>query len=378
VRRGQTALLVVGPEPPPFTGMEMATQALLAELRRASIPCLRVDTSDPKDELGNRGHWTVHNVRLAFEHLGDAVKKIARNDVGAVYIPIAQEFPALFRDLIFIAVARLFRKPVAVHLHGGAFADFFRSQSRPSRGVLHAVIGGAAVGIVLTDRLRPQLECVLPSSQVAVVPNGIDLPESQPINEQGHDDVVEALFLSSLFPSKGVLVFIEAIARARELQPRLRGTIAGSWPSAEMQAGAAALVRRLSLAEVVDFVGPVEGAEKTRLLRQADIFCLPSFYPLEGQPLVVIEAMAAALPVVATAWRGIADTVVDGETGFLVDNPLPELVAKKLAYLVENGDERRRLGAAGRARYELLYTQRAFGDRIIQVLRPFLETPAPA
>src|SRR5437763_510970 len=98
----RTALLVIGPEPPPATGMEVATQALLAELQRNSLPYLRVDTADPTDELGNRGRWTIHNVRLAFEHLVDVVRNVARDDIGAVYIPIAQEFPALFRDLAFI------------------------------------------------------------------------------------------------------------------------------------------------------------------------------------------------------------------------------------------------------------------------------------
>jgi glycosyltransferase involved in cell wall biosynthesis len=229
------------------------------------------------------------------------------------------------------------------------------------------------VGIVLTDRLRPALECVLPSSRVAVVPNGVDLEQTEPVERTRSDDTITTLFLSSLFPSKGVLVFIEALARARELRPALRGVIAGSWPSEEERADAIALVRRLSLGESVVFAGPVEGAEKARLFRSVDVFCFPSFYPLEGQPLVVIEAMAAGLPVVATAWRGIADTVVDGETGFLVDEPAPELVAEKLVYLVDNGEERTRMGVAGRARYQQLYTQRLFGERMVKVLRPLLQ-----
>src|SRR5206468_6851910 len=133
------------------------------ELRRSAVPYLRIDTADPTDKLGNRGRWTIHNVRLACKHLADAVRSVARDDVGAVYIPIAQEFPALYRDLAFISVARLFRKPVAVHLHGGSFGDFYESQSSLIRRMLRAVIGSATVGIVLTDRLRPALECVLPS-----------------------------------------------------------------------------------------------------------------------------------------------------------------------------------------------------------------------
>jgi glycosyltransferase involved in cell wall biosynthesis len=366
------ALLVIGPEPPPATGMEIATQALLAELRRAQVRYVRVDTADPGDALGNRGHWTPHNVLLAFRHLADAVRKVARPGIGAVYIPIAQEFPALFRDLSFILIARMFRKPVIVHLHGGAFGDFFQSRSRPMRRLLTAAFGGVGLGIVLTERLRPALECILPPSRVVAVPNGVDLLEVPTVDEERLDDAITVLFLSSLFPSKGVLVFLEALAQARKHQPAIRGVVAGSWPSRELRGDILGLASDLALQDVVDFVGPVHGAEKTRLLRRADIFCFPSFYPLEGQPLVVIEAMAAGLPVVATAWRGIADTVVDGETGFLVDAPVPELVAEKLVYLADNREERRHMSASGRRRYEQLYTQRAFGERMVRALEPFL------
>jgi len=352
--------------------MEIATQALLAELRRAHVPYARVDTADPKDELGNRGEWTVHNIELALRHLVDAVRKVSKPDVHVVYIPIAQEFPALFRDLAFIGIGLLFRKPVVVHLHGGAFADFYGSRRPLTQRALRAVIGRAAVGIVLTEQLRPSLECVIPVERVTVVPNGIDLPDGGSVNERQTTSVT-VLFLSSLFRSKGIFVFIEAFARAREAQQTLRGIVAGAWPSADVEEEAVALARRLSLDESLRFVGPAKGGEKTRLLFGADIFCLPSFFPLEGQPLVVIEAMAAGLPVVATAWRGITDTVVDGETGLLVEEAAPALVAERLAYLAENADERRRMGAAGRRRYEQLYTQRAFGERMIEVLRPLLD-----
>jgi glycosyltransferase involved in cell wall biosynthesis len=366
-------LLVIGPEPPPETGMEVATRTLLVELRRAGIPYVRVDTADPGDRLGNRGRWTLRNVVQALRHLVDAVRKTFRRDVAAVYIPIAQEFPALFRDLTFVAVASVARKRVAVHLHGGAFGEFYESRRRLTRRLLRGVLGRAELGIVLTEGLRPALECVLEPARVAVVANGVDLPEGDGGESDGS---LTAVFLSSLFPSKGVLVFVEALARARAVQPGLRGILAGAWPSREVEDEVAALVRWLSLDGALRIVGPVHGSEKTRLLQEAGIFCLPSSFPLEGQPLVVIEAMAAGLPVVATSWRGIPDTVVDGETGLLVPEPSPELVAEKLVYLAEHEDERRRMGAAGRRRYEELYTQHAFGERMVAVLRPLLEGSA--
>jgi glycosyltransferase involved in cell wall biosynthesis len=80
--------------------------------------------------------------------------------------------------------------------------------------------------------------------------------------------------------------------------------------------------------------------------------------------------MAAGLPVVATAWPGIVDTVVDGETGLLLPGASADLLAEKLVYLADNPVERR-----GLARYERLYTQRAFGERMMSILEPFVARP---
>src|SRR5207244_173848 len=120
------------------------------------------------------------------------------------------------------------------------------------------------------------------------------------------------------------------------------------------------------------FPGAVESEQKRALFRDADIFCFASLVP-EGQPLVLLEAMAASLPVIAPAWPGIADTVVDRETGLLIPADSPEALAEKLVELAVDPDERLRLGNAGRRRYEQLFTQRAFGERMIQALRPFLD-----
>jgi glycosyltransferase involved in cell wall biosynthesis len=351
--------------------MEMATQALLAQLRRAAIPYVRVDTADPLDELGNRGTWTVHNILLAFGHLLGALRKSFSRDVGAVYIPIAQEFPALVRDVAFLLIARAARRSVIVHLHGGSFGHFYASRRSITRLLLRFTIGRAAVGIVLTESLRPALECVIPPKRVSVVSNGIDVPHARDRTIRS-DNTIHILFLSSLYRWKGPLVFIEAFARAHQECPFLRGTVAGDWPSDETRIQTLGLARGLGVDGMLHFPGAVAGEAKRALFESADIFCFASLVP-EGQPLVILEAMGAGLPVVAPAWPGIADTVVDGATGLLVPEGSPEALADGLLQLARDSDHRLRLGAAGRRRYERFFTQDAFGVRMIQVIRPFID-----
>jgi glycosyltransferase involved in cell wall biosynthesis len=179
------------------------------------------------------------------------------------------------------------------------------------------------------------------------------------------------LFLSSLFRWKGILVFLEAVGRARADGCQIDARVAGDWPSRSERDEAAALMRRLDLEGIVEFAGPVSGPEKTLLFRSADIFCFPSLV-MEGQPLVILEAMAEGLPVVATAWPGIQDTVVDGDTGFLVSEPHPDEFARRIRQLADDPSLRRAMGDAGRARYAEHFTQAAFGERMARVIRPFL------
>jgi glycosyltransferase involved in cell wall biosynthesis len=351
--------------------MELATAALVAELRRAGMTIERVDTADAEDALGNRGRWTPHNITVALQHLLRTARLSLSGDVAVVYLPIAQEFPGLVRDMAFLVAAQVARVPTVIHLHGGSFGDFYGSRSRLVRALLRMTVGRAAVGIVLTESLRPALECILPRERVVVVPNGID-----PIDADASTPSAEGLhvlFLSSLFRWKGPLAFIEAFALARRQCPTLRATVAGDWPSEAIRGEATRLAAALGVADALTFPGVVDGEDKRALYASADIFCFASLVP-EGQPLVLLEAMAARLPVLAPAWPGIADTVLDGETGLLFPpRASPELWAEALVELARDPDTRVRLGAAGRRRYEALFTQRAFGERMIDVLKPFTE-----
>jgi glycosyltransferase involved in cell wall biosynthesis len=366
-----TRLLVIGPEPPPQTGMEVATRALVNELRAGAIHFVRVNTSDPNDELGNRARWTLHNVALGFRHLFGVVRLAFGHGVGAVYLPITQEFPGFYRDAAFILVGRLARKPVIVHLHAGAFADFYEREGPLGRMLIRATVGKAALGIVVSEGHRPALECVMPRERVVVVENGVDLPGFSRAGEKS--EPVSILFLSTLFRQKGILVFVEAFAEALRTRPAMRAVAAGYWPDVETRDEVLSLASDLGVMEAMSFPGPVELEEKAALFREADVFCFPSVQ-IEGQPIVIIEAMAAGVPVVASDGAGIRDLVVEPETGILVTELTASSFAEGIVALADSTELRSRMGAAARARYEQNFTQQAFGTRMIAALEPFVSS----
>ena len=101
------------------------------------------------------------------------------------------------------------------------------------------------------------------------------------------------------------------------------------------------------------------------LLAGCDVLCLPS--RIEGLPLVVLEAMAQARPVVATAVGGTPEVVVDGETGFLVPPDDVEALADALARVLDDPERARRMGEAGRARVEREFSLAAAAERVLSL-----------
>jgi glycosyltransferase involved in cell wall biosynthesis len=105
------------------------------------------------------------------------------------------------------------------------------------------------------------------------------------------------------------------------------------------------LVQRRGLTGQMSFLG--ERSDVAKLLPGLDVFAMASRY--EGLPCAIVEAMAAARPVVATAVNAVPNVVVSGETGLLVPPGRPDLLRSALGYLIDNPTVAARLGAAGRA-----------------------------
>lgn len=154
------------------------------------------------------------------------------------------------------------------------------------------------------------------------------------------------LFVGRLRIRKGVEVAFEALRRMPEQVPQggpePRLLLAGDGEHRTALAAAAAGLPG------VRFLGRCDAARVRRLLSGAAALVVPSTY--EGMPLVILEAMAAGVPVVASRVSGIPEVVVDGATGWLVPPEDPEALARALAEVLADPAEARRRGEAGRRR----------------------------
>lgn len=185
-----------------------------------------------------------------------------------------------------------------------------------------------------------------------VIPNAAELPSSPPFEkaslaaELGIDPTVPTIgFLGRLWPQKRVHDLIWAADILRISGWRLNLVIVGQGPRRPYLERFA---RNLDMTEFVHFLG--HRADAVRLLGALDVLVLPSSF--EGMPNVLLEAMAASKPVIATRIPGVVEVVEDERTGLLVPPKRPYELARALARLLSDAGLAKSLGEAGRRRIQ--------------------------
>jgi glycogen(starch) synthase len=144
--------------------------------------------------------------------------------------------------------------------------------------------------------------------------------------------------------TKGLDVLFQAFAKLHNTDVRLK--LAGRGSEEDRQQ-LQALAQDLGIAQRVELIGSVSDEARRELYRRSLFVCAPSRY--EGWCIAAIEASAASKPVIGTDIPGLRDAVRDGETGHLVPSEDSTALAHAMDRLLENSDERRRLGSAGRS-----------------------------
>ncbi len=202
----------------------------------------------------------------------------------------------------------------------------------------------------------------LDPARLAVLPNAIDLPEFDRCAvavPRPDADEVRVLLLGSLLPVKRVDLFLRAVAAARAQDGRVRGYVIGDGPEGP------ALTRLASELGLADggavFLG--RRADAPAWLAAGDILVLCSIH--EGLPNVVLEAMAARLPVVTTPAGDAPVIVEDGVSGFVVDHGDAAALARRIVLLASDPAMRARFGASGRASVERGYSREALAPGLL-------------
>jgi glycosyltransferase involved in cell wall biosynthesis len=230
-------------------------------------------------------------------------------------------------------------------------------------------IADASAVVCISDFARSQVAALAdPATRAKLhtVRCGVDLAAFAPRREDRDATTAEILCVAAMSRRKGHAVLLDAFASVLAEVPHARLTLAGDGKERRT------LERRaseLGIAHAVRFLGAVEHDRMTDLYDEADVFCLPSF--AEGVPVVLMEAMAMEIPVVATAIMGVPELVDDEVHGLLVPPARPDRLAEALVRLLADPALRKRMAVAGRKRVATDYDGTASAAALQRILAPF-------
>jgi glycosyltransferase involved in cell wall biosynthesis len=236
--------------------------------------------------------------------------------------------------------------PMVHHVHSPAACDTtHRVRNWVNYLAERAVLRGAkvriAVSAALGDYVRSQ------GLSVVVVPNGVPPRRAVPARNPAKTDWT--LGVIALFrPRKGLETLLEALAllRGRGLPVRLRAV--GSFETVEYESRIRRLANQLELDSAIDWAGFAQDIDGE--LARLDLFVLPSLFG-EGLPMVILEAMSAGLPIVASAVPGVPEAVRDGIEGLLVEPADPAALAAAIQRFVSGEVSWQRLASGALLRH---------------------------
>jgi glycosyltransferase involved in cell wall biosynthesis len=224
-----------------------------------------------------------------------------------------------------------------------------------TRPLLRRIYREAAGLIAVSDSLRRAALAVLPGARIEVIPNGVDTERFKPPAGRagGPFDVAqgrpELLFVGRLREFKGVqdaIAALPALERALGRPARLR--IIGDGPSRPALEAQAAALRAAGSNSEVRFLGWLDPDALPAAYESASLLLLPSY--VEGHSNVVLEALAAGLPSVASDAPGIRETITDGREGILVPPRAPDALASAAARVLADAETWRSMSRNARAR----------------------------
>jgi glycosyltransferase involved in cell wall biosynthesis len=197
------------------------------------------------------------------------------------------------------------------------------------------------------------------ADKAVVISPGIDEQSFSPRAESGQRSLFRVCFAGRVELAKGAGYLLQAWKRLA--LPNAELVLAG-----EVRPEIQALLQTHANSSVRT-TGVLTAIELAELYRSSDVFAFPSVN--EGLAMVLLEAMASGLPVVASDMSGAVDCVTDGKEGFIVPARDVDRLAEAILWCYEHRDETRAMGRAARARVENEFTLEHYNQRMIAVYR---------
>lgn len=325
---------------------------------------INLSTSINLNEIGKGGFKKIVTFLSLVKNVASTIR---RNKFDICYMSLTSSGPGFYKDLIIIIILKIANSNIIYHFHNKGVRQ---ASNNWINRFLYKYTFRNTKSILLSAHLYSEIKMYVKADNIYYCSNGI--PQLFPAFNKKDSSAMtypaacKILYLSNMMVAKGVYVLLDALKILKSKEMVFDCCFVGAWSDITPELFKAKVAEN-GLANFISAHGPKYGDEKQSFLAEADVFVFPTLNETFG--LVTLEAMQCGLPVVSTWEGGIPDVVVNGETGFLIPKNSADELANKLELLIRLPDLRAKMGAAGKRRYEKLYTLDKFESNFITVVK---------
>ncbi len=341
-------IVVIGPFPLPVSGVSLANEVIAKGLKGKNWEVKQINTEFASGVSDRHGTISMEKARF-FKCYLEAYKIIATK---IVYITIGQSFLGVVKYLPFMMLSKFLGKTLVVHLHGNHLLEEYNQLKGSKKKIFGKLIAMFDYGIVLSKSLRKNFEPFIKPENIFELNNFFEdslvIPEEELLQVKEYS-TLKVGFLSNLIEEKGINVLLKAIQLIREKGIKIDLKVAGNKVIEND-------LTELFAKNEVDYKGVLYGEAKKDFLRDCNVFCLPTYYKMEGQPISILEAMSLGNLILTTNHAGIADICNEDNAVFCEKNNVADL-AEKLETLYYNPQIIEKKG-----RYNITYAKERFTE----------------
>lgn len=355
-------ILIIGPFPEPISGVSLANKVVSEILsEEPDWEVSKLNTSFNKfDESVGSFSWDKLFFNLKFNL---SVFKVINKDV--IYLTPGQTFFGVTKYLLFFLVSWAFGKEVIFHVHGNHLGKEYSELKGIKRRLFHFVLSKSQKGIVLSESLIDNVSPFVSEKGRFYLYNfAQDWSGYESKNVEIEKDGLRIVFLSNLMKEKGINDLLDALIQLEKSDIKYEARIAGNI-DAENESQ---VMDKFNGLINTKYIGIVNGREKFELLEWANTFVLPTYYKMEGQPISILEAMAAKCVIVTTKHAGIPDVIQESKNGIFVDKQNSDSIFRVLCDMSKFPKKYSEMAEKNREEYLEKYTVAVFAKHLLKIL----------
>jgi glycosyltransferase involved in cell wall biosynthesis len=357
-------ILFIGQSAPLIHGQAMMTAQLWESMKSWSdfeVHHINACYAEDRKKLGG---FSYQKMARLMGYLWQTLWCCSRHSIDTVVMTHGFFRGSFLKDSLFVWCLAALRKKIVVWIHMDP-QRLLDGASPWWKWYARKVMEIPNVFVACAPSLIRQWPAIIPQQKIVALCNGIADP-SMPVTRR-EDGKYRIVFLSSMTEEKGWKELLDAAVILCEENQEIIFDFYGAPGAGETEQHLIEVFSQTPFRERIRWHGGVWGQEKTKVLIQADLFCLPSW--TEAFPLAVLEAMACSLPVLATRVGGIPDAIEHEESGWLVEPQNTRKLTETLRKAIAHKAQWKQMGTQNRIRFLAEFSDDAFQDRWRKLLR---------